>query len=193
MLFALLHGGDGVVVGETASELSVDELKIVGQSIKSIENTLLNVRIDSDYWYEYGPTTSGPWEKTPVGFSTTAFFEKNPSPRVRIDFHKSVLPWKNGLAPYYEESFSVGYDGIQGRYKSISHVYGGKSIDRHRGEILLEAPVQLLDCGRFTGIEASLFYHFRNSPEYFPKTFSAILDTSIDPNQFLSVIQIEEC
>ena len=160
----------------------------MAQSMRAVEDALLNVRIDSNAWVERGPSSSGPWERTPVCFSTTAFFENISSSRARIDVHKRVLPWVNGAAPYLEESYSVSFDGVQGRRKAISSSYSGKTFDRDRGFILPEAPWQLTSCGRTTGIEASLFFYYRNMPAPFPKRFSVSFEGAADPNYFLSVL-----
>lgn len=173
---------------ETVHELSVEELKAVAQSMRAVEDVLLNVRIDSNCWFERGPSSSGPWERTPVCFSTTAFFENISSSRARIDFHKDVVRWENGAAPYLQRSYSVGFDGVQGRRREISSSHSGKIFDRDRGSILAEAPLQLTSCGKITGIGASLFFHYRNMPAPLPKRFSVSFEGAADPNYFLSVL-----
>jgi hypothetical protein len=97
---------------EGAYELSMEDLKALAQSMRAVEDALLNVRIDSNAWVEEGPSSSGPWERTPIFFSTTAFFDKISSSRARIDFHKDVGRWENGAAPYLQTSFSVSFDGV---------------------------------------------------------------------------------
>ena len=64
-----------ITAEEIASELSVGELKNVAQMMEEVENSLLNVRIDSNSWVEEGPSSSGPWEQTPVCLSSTSFFK----------------------------------------------------------------------------------------------------------------------
>ena len=176
---------------ETATELSREELKIVGQVIKEVEESLRNVRIHSYSLFERGPSSSGPWEWTPVCLSSTAFLGNTSSNRVRLDIHKIVLEWKHGAAPYLEESYSVSFDGVQGRRKSISSSYNGKTFDRHRGSILPEPPIQLIAgswYNKMIGIYASLFFHFRNLPAPFPKTFSPHFEAAADPNYYLLVM-----
>jgi hypothetical protein len=46
-------------------------------------------------------------------------------------------------------------------------------------------PLELASCGRVTGIEASMFFYYRNVPEPFPKRFSANFEAAADPNSFL--------
>ncbi len=174
---------------ETASnELSVDELKDVAQMMRAVEDGLLNVRIDSNSWVEHSTSSSGPWEQTPICYSSTAYFEGISSSRARIDFHKDVAPWKNGAAPYFQRSYSVSFDEVQGSRKEISSSYSGKTFDRNRGFILPEAPWQLTSCGHITGIDASLFFYYRHMPEPFPKRFSANFEAAADPNSFLSAL-----
>jgi len=188
-LLTFLFALSGLRAEETASnELSVEELRVVAQFMREVEDALLNVRIDSNSWVERRPSSSDMWERTPVCSSTTAFFEKISSPRARIDVHKDVARWENGAAPYLQTSYSVSFDGVQGRRKEISSSYSGKTFDRHSGRILPEAPWQLRGFGRVTGIDASLFFHYRNMPAPFPKRFSASFEAAADPNHFLSVL-----
>jgi len=166
-----------------SNELSLEDLKAVAQSMRAVEDSLLNVRIDSNAWVEEGPSSTGPWERTPVCFSTTAFFGKISSRRARIDFHKDVGRWENGAAPYLQTSFSVSFDGVQGRRKDISSSYSGKTFDRHSGLILPKEPIHLRASNEITGIEASLFFHYRGVPEPLHKRFSTGFDSAAaDPN-----------
>ncbi len=173
---------------ETTSQLSTQEIENIAQMMRAVEDTLLNVRIDSNSWVEQGPSSSGPWERTPVCFSTTAFFGQISSSRARIDFHKSVLEWKDGAAPYLEKSYSVSFDGEQGRRKEISSSYNEMTFARDTGAILSEANYELTSYGRITGIEASFFFHRRGMPEPFSKRFSTDFEAVADPNAYLSAL-----
>jgi hypothetical protein len=177
-----------ITAEETRPELSVEEVKTVAQSMRAVEDALLNVRIESNAWVEEGPSSSGPWQRTPVSWSTTAYYGKISSNQARIDFHKDVVRWENGAAPYLQRSYSVSFDGVQGRRKEISSSYSGKSFDRHRGRILPEEPIHLRASNEITGIEASLFFYYRNMPAPFPKRFSVSFEGAADPNYFLSVL-----
>jgi len=188
IFLALLFLVNDITAEETASELSVGEVTVVGQSMRAVEDSLLNVRIDSNSWVERRPSSSDPWERTPICWSTTAYYGKISSPRARIDFHKKVLPWTDGPAPYLEESSSVSFDGVQGRRRDISSSFSGKTFDRHSGRILPEEPIDLRACNEITGIEASLFFHYRDMPEPFPKRFSVSFEAAADPNSFLSAL-----
>ncbi|MBA7676095.1 hypothetical protein ES703_84335 [subsurface metagenome] len=175
---------------ETVHELSVEELKAVAQSIRAVEDALLNVRIDSNAWVEHGPSSSGPWERTPVCLSSTTYFGNTSSSQARLDIHKIVLEWKDGAAPYLEESYSISFDGVQGRRRAISSSYSGKTFDRDRGFILPEAPIELKSSwyDKMTGVRASLFFHYRGMPEPFPKRFSTGFEAAADPNSYLSAL-----
>jgi len=190
-LFTFLFLLSGLRAEETASnELSVEELKTVAQSMRAVEDALLNVRIDSNAWVEEGPSSTGPWERTPLCWSTTAYYGKISSNQARIDFHKYVMRWENGAAPYLEESYSVSFDGEQCRRKEISSSYNGKTFDRHSGFIFpKELALGLLrSFGRITGVEASLFFHYCGMPEPFPKRFSVSFEGAADPNSFLAAL-----
>ncbi len=182
VFLAFLFLVNEVTAKKTASELSVEELKIVGQSIKEIEEALLNVRIDSNSWVERGPSSSGPWERMPICLSSTAFFGGTSSSRARLDVHKSVLEWKAGAAPYLEKSYSVSFDGVQGRRKAISSSHSGNTFNINKGVILPDAPIQLRYSNEMTGVYASLFFHFRDAPDPFPTTFSPHFEGATDPN-----------
>lgn len=175
-----------------SNELSADELRFIAQSMKMVEDSLFNVRIDSNAWVEQGPSPSGPWVRTPVCWSTTAFFGNISSNQARIDFHKNVSRWENGAAPYFEKSYSVCFNGKQGRTKEISSSYNGNTFNKKKGEILSEAPVQITSCSRITGIEASMFFYYRNMPSPFPKRFSANFVAAADPNSFLSSLSASD-
>jgi hypothetical protein len=188
LIFAFPVLFNEIIAKETTSELSVDELKFIAKSMKSVEDSLLNIRIDSNAWVEYGPSASGPWEKTPLCWSTTAFFGNISSNQGRIDYHKEVGQWENGAAPYFEQRYSVSFDGSEGRRKDISFSYDGNTFSVNSGDISSEEPLQFQMCGRITGIEASLFFYHRNAPKTFHKGFSANFDGAADPNYFMSTL-----
>ncbi len=180
----------GVSAEETAYELSAEELKTVAQIMRAVEDALLNVRIDSNSWVERGPSSSGPWERTPVCLASSAYFGGTSNSHARLDIHKIVLEWKDGAAPYLEESYSVSFDGVQARRKEISSSHSGKTFDRDTGRILPEAPIELKSSwhDKMTGVHASLFFHYRHMPAPFPKRFSVSFEGAADPNYFLSVL-----
>lgn len=191
IFLAFLFLVNDITAEEIASELSVGELKNVAQMMKEVENSLLNVRIDSNSWVEEGPSSSGPWEQTPVCLSSTSFFKNVSDSQARLDIHKIVLEWKDGAAPYLEQSYSVSFDGVQGRRREISSSYNGKIYDRYRGQISPEKPIQLHASwyDKMTGVHASLFFHYRNIPEPFPKEFSARFHAAADPNYYLLLVE----
>jgi len=179
-----------VIAKETTSELSVDELKLIAKSMRTVEDSLLNIRIDSNAWVEYGPSASGPWEKTPLCWSTTAFFGNISSNQGRIDYHKEVGQWVNGAAPYFEQRYSVSFDGSTGRRKDISFSYDGNTFGANSGEISSEEPLQFKMCGHITGIAASLFFYYHNMPGPLAKRFSANFEGAVDPNSFMSTLVV---
>ena len=190
LLLTFLFLINGISAEETAYELSAEELKMVAQSMRAVEDALLNVRIDSNCWIEEGPSSSGPWERTPLCWSTTAYYGKISSDQVRIDVHKDVARWEDGAAPYIKQSYSVSFDGVQWRRKEISSSYSGKTFDRHSGFIFPKALAlgRLRGFGRITGVEASLFFHYGGMPAPLPNRFSANFEAAADPNSFLSAL-----
>ena len=190
MIFPFLTNGTSAE--ETTSQLSVEELKTTAQIIRALEDTVCNVRIDSEAWVEKGPSPSGPWERTPVCWSTTAYYGRISTDQARIDVHKSVAPWKNGAAPYIQNSYSISFDGVQGKRKEISSSYSGKIFDRHTAYILPDASWQITGFSKITGIEASLFFHYRGVPEPLPERFSANFEAIADPNTFLATMAVAE-
>jgi len=190
LFFAFLFLVNDITAEETASKLSAEELKTVAQSMRAVEDALLNVRIDSNAWVEHGPSSSGPWERTPVCLSSTTYFGNTSSSQARLDIHKIVLKWKDGAAPYLEESYSISFDGVQGRRKDISSSHSGKTFDRDSGRILPEAPIELKSSwyDKMIGVYASLFFHYRNMPMPLPKRFSVSFEGVADPNYFLAVL-----
>jgi len=162
----------------------------VAQSMRAVEDALLNVRIDSNCWVERRPSSSGPWERTPLCWSTTAYYGKISSNQARIDFHKDVVRWENGAAPYLQTSHSISFDGVQCRRKEISSSYSGKTFAIHSGRILPKALAlgRLRGCSRVTGVKASMFFYNYGIPEPFPKRFSANFLAIADPNSFLAAL-----
>lgn len=178
------------IAGEEVPKLLAKELKTVGQIIKTLEDSLVNIRIDSDSYVEQGLSSTGPWEQTPVCFSSTAYLKNISSDQIRIDFHSNIVPWENGAASYLEQSYSVSFDGVKGMRKDISSSYGGKSFDRNIGYISQDKPVPLRSSwyDKTIGVYASLFFHFRGVPEPFPKRFSTHFEAAADPNYYLSLL-----
>lgn len=114
-----------IVAKEISSELSVDELKFIAKSMKIVEDSLQNIRIDSNAWMELGQSSSGPWEQTPIFWSTTAFLGNISSDKARIDFYKEVVPWTNGAASYIEKQYSVSFNGSEGSEKMFLSLITG--------------------------------------------------------------------
>lgn len=122
--------------------LSREQCTILAGEIKDAEDMISNIKIESEAWVEKGETESGPWQRTPIYWSSTSWFDGNwsttqwtgsrfeyldpPKGKVRVDVHKQVLEWKEGAAPYAEESYSFGFDGQYVRYVRHKFGYNGK-------------------------------------------------------------------
>ncbi len=172
----------------TESELSREDLQAIAKSMRAVEDALQNVRIESESWVEHGSSSSGPWQRTPVSSSKTAFFGPISCNRARINVHKSVMPWKNGKAPYHEQSYSVSFDGTEGRRKSISSHYNDKTFEVNRGSVLPKAPPRIGALRFATGIKATLFFHYRDLPEPLPRRFSTGFEAMVDVNSFTETL-----
>jgi len=182
VFFASFAGGT-----ETGRGLTDEEIEAVAESMRQVEDSLVNVRIDANAWIEKGPSPSGPWGKTYYSCSTTSYYGKVTSDKSRIDFHKEVSQWKNGAAPYIQYSYSMSFNGEEGRKKYISSSYNGKTIDREDGYILPKSLGRLSGYySHVTGIEASFLFHYRGLPEPIPERFSTNFQANADPNGFLA-------
>ncbi|MCP4256965.1 MAG: DUF1573 domain-containing protein [Planctomycetes bacterium] len=140
---------------ETRPTPTLDEL-ISG--IAAAERRLINVRIESEAFEEQRASSDVPWERTSVSFSSTAWYNGMPKSKARVDVHSEVLRWEEGLAPWAEESYSVGFDGQFGR--EVRHAAGipGQIEPVKNATITAEAPLELRDqwCELATGVMFSL-------------------------------------
>lgn len=157
--------------------LPKEELKKLATKIEAVENSITNIRFEADSWVEHGPSASGPWQKTPICHSKTAWAQKGPAGKARVDMHKEVFEWIDGPTPFGEQGYSVSFDGQHGRY--VRHTAGpiGEPHPVKRGEILPEVPKRL-EHGNFdTGAYYSL--PFFDGEIY---KFSKIFQLASDPN-----------
>ncbi len=198
-LLAMLIGGSLTTQAkDSESVLSPEQLKDLAPKIEAAEKRLRNIKIDSEIWVETKANLSDPcepWPRSPVCVSSTAWFtgdwscqtgispqgnsEGHAKGKARVDVHKEVLEWQEGVAPYAEESYSMGFDGQHGRI--VFHTRGElrKALPVKEGRILPEAP-DSLKWGwyhRFTGLDFTLNFFFRGK-EY---TFSDLFRWSDDP------------
>jgi hypothetical protein len=160
--------------------LSPKKLKELASEIEVAENSISNVKIESQSWLEtktdfYDPLES--WQKTPIYHSQTAWAHNGPPCKVRVDMNKEVFEWKDGPTPFGEESYSLSFDGQETRY---IHRAAGPLSQTHpvkKGQILPEAPKRL-EHGNFdTGAYYSLPYF---DVEMYK--FSEVFRLASDPN-----------
>ena len=140
---------------ETHSVPTLDE---VISGIAAAERRLINIRIESETFEEQRVSSDVPWERTSVSFRSTAWYNGMPKSKARVDVHSEVLRWEQGLAPYAEESYSIGFDGQFGR--EVRHAAGppGQLQPVKQATITAEAPLELRDpwCELATGVMFSL-------------------------------------
>jgi hypothetical protein len=151
------------------TNLSIDKLKELSSKIEAAEKKPNNVKVDSEVRVEtisdfYDPCQN--WQSTPIYSSKTVWFDGGPEGKIRVDVHKQIEKWLNGLAPYGEESFSMSYDGKNGRY-----------VSSKEGEILPNKPARLGNGGYDSGISWSLPF-FKGEIYKFSKMF----ELACDPN-----------
>lgn len=204
---------------QTKLTLSVEELKYLATEIKAAEKRLHNIKIESEAWVEEKADLSDPcepWQRTPIYISSTAWFTGNWSyqrwnsqrrmfeshieGKARVDFHKEVLEWENGAAPYLESNYSVSFDGQYGRYIRNSTSYGGKVFHINKWRVLPDVPHQLRSKSyqRVVGIKAFLNFHFRSEEEKFSSLFQYVADPNYalkngeaDPNFAVKNTELE--
>jgi len=172
-----------VYAEQPKSTLSVEELEYLAPEIKAAEKRLHNIKIKSEAWVETKADLSDPyepWQRTPTYISSTAWFEGNREGKARVDFHKEVLEWENGAAPYLEKNYSASFDGQHGRYVNHSTSHSGKVFHINKWRVLPDAPHELRSrwYQKMIGINASLNFHFRNEEE----SFSSLFQKAADPN-----------
>lgn len=192
IFFILLSIPAVVQARQPKSALSAEELEDLAVIIKAVENALFNIKIESEAWEEHSTSASGLWQRTPIYWSSTAWFSGNWSSRMwnadqhtfdrhiqgkaRVDVHKEVLEWQEGAAPYIEESYSVGFDGQYGRMARHTVGYNGKTRPVKEAKLLGDAPIRL-ETNALTGTSFSL--QFFEGEIY---KFSKMLELASDPN-----------
>jgi hypothetical protein len=146
----------------SGSVLSTEELKELAAQIKAVEEKLLNIKVESEACRETRSSLSEPWQKTPVRVLSTVWFNGRAKSEERIDVHKEVLFRKGDVIPYIESSYSLGFDGQQGRIARHTKEIGVNTRLVKEGETLPDVPSELR-CGAartFTGAIFSLNFFF---------------------------------
>jgi len=185
MVLLVLFGTSIVKAQKSKVILSVQDKRKLISEIKASERSLSNLKVESEAWVEEKSSTSSlsdpcePWKRTAICAITTAWFDGRPKGKRRVDVHLEVTEWREGAAPYFEKSYSLGFDGQYGRIAEHSTGYSGKTYPSRRGEILPSVPRQLklkylYSC---TGRQFSSIFFF--GEEGF--TFSQLAEASITP------------
>lgn len=85
-------------------------LSAIQQGIEAAEKALLNLRVDGICRVERWNQQQQKWEVTNER-SVTAWYDGMPGGKVRIEVHKSRAAWKEGAAPFLEESYALAWNG----------------------------------------------------------------------------------
>jgi hypothetical protein len=164
--FMICAGFSGGLVraADVQPTLSVAEVASLIPEIEAAEQALQNIQVESEAWVETRAKPTDPWVRTPEYVSSTAWLEGVPRGRMRVDVQKQVSEWREGPAPYYEEAYSMSFDGRQGRVAKKSFGYSGSTYPEKRGELYAEIPPRLNTgwCNDFTGGRFSLYFFFKN-------------------------------
>jgi hypothetical protein len=153
------------------SVFSTDVLKEITDAVESAERPMIsNLKVESEVWIETRASLSDPcepWNRTPICVLATAWFDGLVGGKARYDVHRQVLEWQNGAAEYIEESYSVGFDGQQGRLVRFTTGPIGKVLPVEEGVVFKDSPRRLgTDLLRTcTGAQFSLQFFFANEEE----------------------------
>ncbi len=169
---------------EPKTALSVEDVNALIPVIEAAEERpFLNLKVDSERWVEtkadlFDPCE--PWQRTPIYVSCTAWFGGGLEDKARVDVHKEVLRWRDGAAPYIEESYSVSFDGQYGRFVRYSTGHSGRTHHSKEGKLLTDAPEQLRDSylGSCTGASFTFSSFFSNDDG---RSFSQLFRASTTP------------
>lgn len=148
---------------QTKTTFSVEELRKIAPLIEAAEKGLHNIKIESESWIERGMSLDDPnepWERTPIYYSSTAWYDSIPWSKARIDVHKEVLEWTEGSAPYCEMSYSLSFDGQYGRQVNKTMKYNDRTFFVKDGKNLSLTQIRMRDreIASGTGILFSLNY-----------------------------------
>ena len=164
--------------------LSVEEINALIPMVEAAEERpFLNLKVESERWVETKVDLSDPcesWQRTPIYVSCTAWFGWGPKGKGRIDVHKQVLKWRDGAAPYGESSYSVNFDGQDGRVVHYTRGHSGKTFPLKEGKLLPDAPEQLRDnfLASCTGALYTVSFYFNENDG---RTFSKLFRASMTP------------
>ncbi len=183
------------IADDSKSISSPEQLEELALNIEAAEKSLRNIIIDLEIWMEKKADLSDPcepWLRTPIYTSCTIWLTSNWPTRTRldpqdkpqrhidkarIDVHKEVREWKEGLAPYSEKSYSVAFNGQYGRILYHKRGPRGNTLQKNEGRILPEFPSEL-KWGLLDRLRLTLYFCFEGKGY----TFSDIFKWADDPN-----------
>lgn len=127
-----------------ANEAAINPLKVkmmecVVKSAQDIRSLQFTGEITRYAWNSDHNT----WDITPIVRSFTVLREGPASSKCKIEYANAVTQWHDGAAPFFQEQYSLAYNGVFGtsaRYK-IGPL--GSLHDYNVGAILSQIPVEL--------------------------------------------------
>jgi len=156
------------------------------QRLKAEEGKLRNITVRAEGWQEVRLPGAGAWKRTPIEAAMTVRCDNAPAGRIRVDYDKQVLEWRDGASPYSFDAYSAAFDGTVQRvvrYKTGPYTHPAPILV---GSIL---PGRTGLCDRytdyFTGRSFSNFYwdqDYGRSPGSLGDALDAILRSKV-PNQ----------
>ena len=154
-----LYVGSAIAI----QEVSVDDVEKLIPTIENLEKKLINVYVESEYWYESRMKPEDKWEKTATYMKGKSWYNGLRNSKIRIDVEKETFGSKGSKVATTELSYSVGYDGVSGK-KTFNSVKGnGKTQYPKRAELYLKRPKDLDygDMKTLSGRRFTVPYFFR--------------------------------
>ena len=175
-------------ISSIADNLTTEELKQAAVKIKSTENKLINIKIESEVWVEQKMSKADPcesWQNTVVHVSCTGWFDGANKDKGRIDFHREALRWIDGASDYIERSYSVGFDGQYGRKVFHTRGFDNKIKELKKCEKLAEVPEALIS-GTSMTVTGGRFTLFFSSPGNSDLKWSEFFQLAADKHTIMS-------
>lgn len=175
---------EDIKANDNRTVLSTTEIEQLIPQIEAVENSVINLRIDSEAWIEEREKQGEPWKRTPVEISATLWFQGDPKNKTRIDIHSEnrlIRREDTENSRYARYSYNASYDGQFGKVLYKDYEANGKIDHLNKGEIIRNAPEI------FSGKRSGAVTGFRMTTKYFfvdkqrNETFSQYFKIAISP------------
>jgi hypothetical protein len=176
---------------QTRLSLSTEELKGLAPVMEAQEKNLKNIKIESEAWIERKTSLNDPcvpWQRTPIYVSCTSWFSEPPGTKARIDIHREVLEWIDGFAPYLEMSYSLSFNGQEGRVIEHTMKHNDMTFSIKEGKRMTDSPIPFrLGLEECTGIHFSYHYSIYRRG----MSFSQLVRKASDDPDFAAKSELE--